>query len=51
MAYVLDIRSFSDEIFKMLKGVEVLILSALRYEPSPSHFSIEEALAFAKRSG
>ncbi len=51
MAYILDIRTFSDEIFKIVQGVEVLILSALRYEPSPSHFSIEEAVDFAKRVG
>ncbi len=51
MAYVLDIRSFSDEIFHMLKGVDTLILSALRYETSPSHFSIEEAISFAKKVG
>lgn len=51
MAYILDIRTFSEDIFKMLKGVEVLILSALRYEPSPSHFSIEEAIEFSKKVG
>ena len=51
MAYILDIRSFSEEIFEILEGVEILVLSALRYEPSPSHFSIEEAITFAKKVG
>jgi phosphoribosyl 1,2-cyclic phosphate phosphodiesterase len=51
MAYILDIRLFSEEIFEMLQGVEILVLSALRYEPSPSHFSVEEAINFAQRVG
>lgn len=50
-AYILDIREFSEEIFDFLKGVEVLILSALRYTPSPAHFSLEEAIAFATKVG
>ena len=51
MAYILDIRSFSEDIFEMLEGVEILILSALKYHPSPSHFSIEEAVSFSQKVG
>jgi phosphoribosyl 1,2-cyclic phosphate phosphodiesterase len=28
--------------------VDTLILSALRYHPSPAHFSIDEAITFAR---
>ncbi len=51
LAYVLDIREESREILKALKGVEILILSALRYTPSPAHFSLEQAVEFAKKVG
>jgi len=49
-AYVSDIRTYSDTIFDSLKGVEVLVLSALRQTPSTMHFSIEEAIAFSRRT-
>ena len=50
-AYVSDIKTYSEKIFDSLQGVETLVLSALRHEPSPMHFSIEEAIAFARRVG
>lgn len=50
-AYVMDIKHFSEEIYQALKGVEVLVMSALRYRPSPAHLSMDEALNFAARVG
>ncbi len=50
-AYVSDIRTFPDTIFEDLDGVEVLVLSALRFTPSYLHFSIDEAVAFAECVG
>lgn len=50
-AYVSDIRTFSEEIFHHLEGVEILVLSALRHVPTPIHFSVEEAVAFSRRVG
>ncbi len=50
-AYVMDLKNFSSEIYESLKGVEVLVMSALRYKPSPAHLSMDEALAFAARVG
>ncbi len=50
-AYVLDIRESTEEILKALKGVEILVVSALRHTPSPAHFSLEEAMAFAQQVG
>jgi len=48
-AYISDIRVFDEAIFPFLEGVESLVLSALRVEPSRAHFSLEEAAAFAQK--
>ncbi len=50
-AYVSDIREYNDEIFSFLAGVDSLVLSALREEPSHVHLTLEEAAAFAKKAG
>jgi phosphoribosyl 1,2-cyclic phosphate phosphodiesterase len=47
-AYVSDIREYTNEIFKSLEGIDILVLSALRHTPTPMHFSLEEAIAFAR---
>lgn len=49
LAYLSDIRHFPASIFEDLKGVKTLIISALRYTPSPLHFSVDEAIDFAKQ--
>ncbi len=49
IAYVSDIRDYQDTIFKALKGVKTLVLSALRFTPSPMHFSVDEAVDFVNR--
>lgn len=49
-AYVSDIRQYTDEIFPSLHGIDILVLSALRHTLSPMHFSIEEAIAFSRRT-
>jgi phosphoribosyl 1,2-cyclic phosphate phosphodiesterase len=45
-AYLTDIKSFTDEIFEELKGVETLVLSALRFTPSPMHLTVDDAIDF-----
>ena len=50
-AYISDIREYSETIFEDLQDVEILVLSALRYAPSPLHLSIDEAVEFAQRTG
>jgi phosphoribosyl 1,2-cyclic phosphate phosphodiesterase len=45
-AYVTDIKTYTDQIFEELKGVETLVLSALRFTPSPMHFSVDDAIDF-----
>jgi phosphoribosyl 1,2-cyclic phosphate phosphodiesterase len=43
-AYVTDCNFISEESKKMLRRLDLLILSAIRYQPHPTHFSLEEAL-------
>lgn len=50
-AYISDIRKYPKTIFDDLKGVKILVVSALRLEPSPMHFSIDEAIAFVSQVG
>lgn len=49
MAYISDIRHFNPSLFTYMKGIRYLIVSALRYIPSPLHFSVDEAIDFAKQ--
>jgi phosphoribosyl 1,2-cyclic phosphate phosphodiesterase len=51
MAYICDIRTYSPHIFDQLKGVKILVLSALRYTSSAFHFSVDEAVEFSNRVG
>lgn len=51
LAYISDIREYSNRVIEDLQGTETLILSALRYTPSEVHFSIEEAVDFARKVG
>lgn len=48
-AYISDIREYPETIFDDLAGVKELVLTALRFEPTPMHFSIDEAVAFVER--
>jgi phosphoribosyl 1,2-cyclic phosphate phosphodiesterase len=48
-AYISDIREYDDSVFKALRGVKNLVLSALREKPSELHLSLEEAVAFARK--
>lgn len=49
LAYLSDIRLFSPSIFTELSGVNTLILSALRFEKTALHFSVDEAIDFARQ--
>jgi len=51
LAYISDIREYKDRVIDEIRGVDTLILSALRYDPSEVHFSIDEAIAFSNRVG
>lgn len=43
-AYLTDCSAIPPESMKRLKGLKLLILDALRYNPHPTHFSLEQAL-------
>ncbi|WP_026916083.1 MBL fold metallo-hydrolase [Christiangramia portivictoriae] len=47
-AYLTDIKTITDEEISKLKGLKVLVVSALRREPHHSHFNLEEALEFVE---
>ena len=51
VAYVSDIKEYPETIFEDLNGVRTLIMSALRFQPTPMHFNVDEAVEFAKKVG
>jgi phosphoribosyl 1,2-cyclic phosphate phosphodiesterase len=50
-AYISDIKNYPDSIFEDLQGVELLVLSALRFSTSHLHFSIDDAIDFSRNVG
>jgi phosphoribosyl 1,2-cyclic phosphate phosphodiesterase len=50
-AYVTDVSRLPESSIRRLEGVDLLVLSALRLEPHPTHFTFDEAVAAAQRIG
>ncbi len=50
-AYLTDIRDYSDSIFLKLQNLDTLVISALRFTPSPFHLTVDEAIEFARKIG
>ena len=50
-AYLTDVSAIPESSFALLEGVEVLVISALRHKPHPSHATLEQSLAWARRIG
>ncbi|GHA31354.1 MBL fold metallo-hydrolase [Salinimicrobium marinum] len=48
-AYLTDVKTIEEEEAKKLKGVDVLVVNALRIEAHHSHFNLEEALEFIEK--
>ena len=48
-AYLTDFKTIEDEEALKLKGVEVLVVSALQHSKHHSHSSLEESIAFVNR--
>ncbi len=51
LAYISDIHTFTPEVISVVKGVEILIVSALRSASSSVHFSVEDAIQFSRAVG
>ncbi len=49
LAYLTDFKEIADSEIEKLKGVEVLVVNALRFEPHDSHFSVDDALQLIDR--
>jgi phosphoribosyl 1,2-cyclic phosphate phosphodiesterase len=48
-AYCTDTNLIPDESMKLLEGVEILVLDALRYHSHPTHFTIDEAVEVSRK--
>jgi phosphoribosyl 1,2-cyclic phosphate phosphodiesterase len=48
-AYLTDCSAIPDESLGRLKGLDLMIIDALRYRPHPTHFNLEGALEMIKR--
>ncbi|KAF2518672.1 MBL fold metallo-hydrolase [Flavobacterium salilacus subsp. salilacus] len=48
-AYLTDVKTIADEEIAKIKGVKVMVVSALRIASHPTHFNLEEALDFIKK--
>ena len=46
LGYACDVSGIPDDAVEALTGLDCLIIGALRYTPHPSHFSVEQALAW-----
>jgi phosphoribosyl 1,2-cyclic phosphate phosphodiesterase len=49
LAYSSDLVDLPDASVAALAGIDIWIVDALRYRPHPSHFSLEQALAWIDR--
>ena len=49
LAYSCDLSSLPADSAAALSGLEIWIVDALRYKPHPSHFSVDDALAWIER--
>ncbi len=50
-AYLTDVSAIPEASFERLQGLDVLVLSALRHRPHPSHATVEQAIEWAQRIG
>lgn len=50
-AYFTDVSEIPESSFEALEGLDVLVLSALRRKPHPSHATLEQAVKWAQRIG
>ncbi len=51
MAYVPDCHFMDDAVIRRLRGIDVMILDALRPDEHPTHFTLAESVAVLRRIG
>jgi phosphoribosyl 1,2-cyclic phosphate phosphodiesterase len=51
IAYISDVSYIPDESFKLLEGVDVFIVDAVRYKKHATHFHLDAAIAAAEKVG
>ena len=49
LAYTPDLNAIPPDSVQFLEGLDVWIIDGLRYKPHPTHFSVDEALAWIER--
>jgi len=49
-AYITDVSSIPEQSFDLLKDLKVLMIDALRYQPHPTHLSLEETIMISKKT-
>lgn len=50
-AYLTDVSEIPESSFDLLRGLDTLVLPALRHKPHPSHATVEQAVGWATRIG
>jgi phosphoribosyl 1,2-cyclic phosphate phosphodiesterase len=48
-AYITDVSTIPESTFSLLEGLDVLVISALRHHPHPSHATVDQAVRWANR--
>lgn len=49
--YITDAKTITDDSFEKIKGTKILVINALQKENHISHFTFDEAIAFATKVG
>jgi len=51
LGYFPDCHEMSDQVVDQLKGIDVMVLDALRHRPHTTHLTVENSIKLLKRIG